>query len=125
MAFTWTNISKQGGVVKVDGIQEMQDNCDYIADNIACINHKTVDHTSDYIGNLVSDYTGVLGADYTGQLVNVDTGDDSSYNYWYDVTDNYDRSNNYNSDHWGYVISFCSKISCSPQYCCMGTCTVW
>ncbi len=37
MAFIWTHESKVGDIAEISSLEEMQDNCDWLTDNQACI----------------------------------------------------------------------------------------
>ncbi len=125
MAFTWTNLSETGGIVKLDGIQEMEDNCDWLDDNAACINHKSVDLGSNYTTDDTSYYIGVLSTNYSTALSFENIVDYIGENTNYDITDVSDNAGHYISDLNVNVSGFCSKLSCAPEYCCMGTCTTY
>jgi len=48
MAFTWTYESKIGDNAKVNALSEMQDNCDWLLDNQACVTEDSAINTTYY-----------------------------------------------------------------------------
>lgn len=117
MAFTWANLNKTGGIISIAGLQEMQDNCDYLDDNIACINEKSVDCTSNYTSDLTSNYTSDNAGAQSAINSAVLASELSTRNESVCITNVGDNDTYYYSDDSWLNSGYCSDTSCSPQYC--------